>query len=323
MRAIGIDPGTRTWDFVCLEDGNLILDETVPTGKVKKEPELVINLIKEFNPDLVNAPSGYGLPLKRIGDLNDGDFFQITLKKTFKKSFIKKKGANLGVTKVLGLMVENEIPAVVLPGVKHLPTVPVHRKINKIDMGTPDKVCSAAAGISTFDDREDASFILAEIGSAFNAFIAVECGKIVDGIGGTLASSGFRSSGGLDGEAAYLYDVEKENLFKGGFSYIKDKKLALDYFIEGIVKDIYSSASCMDAKTVLLSKSKEVPEVREELEKRIKMDIRELKGYAEASNAAQGAAIIVDGLGGGKYKALVDRMEIKNSSGSVFDYMLF
>ncbi|ODS41494.1 MAG: hypothetical protein A7315_15095 [Candidatus Altiarchaeales archaeon WOR_SM1_79] len=52
MRAIGIDPGTRTWDFVCLEDGNLILDETVPTGKVKKEPELVINLIKEFNPDL-------------------------------------------------------------------------------------------------------------------------------------------------------------------------------------------------------------------------------------------------------------------------------
>ena len=313
MRVIGTDPGTITWDFVCLEDGNLVLDRTIPTEKIKKDPGLVIDLIKEFDPCLVNAPSGYGLPIKRIEDLNDEDFFQITLK--------KGGGVNVGLTKVLGLMIENEILGVVLPAVKHFPTVPDYRKVNKIDMGTPDKVCSAALGISTFSDYADASFILAEIGSAFNAFIAVENGKIVDGIGGTLASSGFRSSGMLDGEVAYLQGVEKEDLFRGGVSNITDKKLAADYFIEGIVKDILSLSSIIDAKTILLSKSAQIPEIRNELEKRIKRDIKELEGYAKASNASQGAAVIVNGLTGGEYKALVAHIEIKNSSGSVFDYI--
>ena len=39
------------------------------------------------------------------------------------------------------------LPLVLLPGVIHLDTVPEHRKINRIDLGTSDKLCAAALGI--------------------------------------------------------------------------------------------------------------------------------------------------------------------------------
>ena len=39
------------------------------------------------------------------------------------------------------------LPLVLLPGVIHLDTVPAHRKVNRIDLGTADKLCAAALGI--------------------------------------------------------------------------------------------------------------------------------------------------------------------------------
>ena len=39
MRVIGIDPGTRTYDFVVLEDGIFAEELTMPTEVIKKKPE--------------------------------------------------------------------------------------------------------------------------------------------------------------------------------------------------------------------------------------------------------------------------------------------
>jgi predicted butyrate kinase (DUF1464 family) len=330
MKAVGIDPGTATWDFVALKDGIFAKELTIPTEAVKKAPEELIELIKKFSPQIVAAPSGYGLPLRDISELNDGDFFRINLKKH--KTGYGGSLSDIGLTKVLKLLVESGISGYILPGVKHLPSVPDYRKINKIDMGTPDKVCSAVLAVFGYENYSGASFILAEIGSAFNAFISVENGKIIDGIGGTLASSGMMSSGGMDGEIAYLLGgIQKESLFRGGAADV-DEKFRDDYLIEGILKDIARLSAVTNSRTIILSGSmSRNAEFRKKLENKIrdskilsKFEIKtliNLPGAVNSSHAAQGAALIADGLSGGRYEKLVNHLELKNACGSVFDYV--
>ena len=59
-------------------------------------------------------------------------------------------------------------------------------------------------------------FILLELGGAFTAAIAVEGGRIVDGIGGSSGPLGLRAAGALDGEVAFLAGCPKRMIFDGG-----------------------------------------------------------------------------------------------------------
>ena len=77
-------------------------------------------------------------------------------------------------------------------------------------MGTADKVCAVALAIREQADArgvapvQDVSFILLELGGAFTAAIAVDGGRIVDGVGGSSGPLGMRAAGALDGEVAFL-----------------------------------------------------------------------------------------------------------------------
>src|SRR5262249_57923554 len=110
----------------------------------------------------------------------------------------------------------------VTPGVIHLTSVPIHRKQNRVDMGTADKVAAGVLGIADQCQRlalspEQTSFILLELGGAFTAAIGVDGGRIIDGIGGTAGPMGWQSAGGWDGEVAFLAgEITKERLFTGG-----------------------------------------------------------------------------------------------------------
>src|SRR5437660_7074497 len=111
---------------------------------------------------------------------------------------------------------------VLTPGVVHLPTVPAHRKVNRVDMGTAEKVCAVALAVSDQARRlgsplSNVSLVLLELGGAFTAAVAVAAGRIVDGVGGSAGPLGFRAAGALDGEVAYLAgEVPKALLFRGG-----------------------------------------------------------------------------------------------------------
>ena len=108
----------------------------------------------------------------------------------------------------------------------HLASVPAHRKVNRVDMGTADKVCAAALAVREQARRRgcaerEVSFVLLEMGGAFTAAIAVINGRIVDGAGGTSGPLGARAAGALDGEVAFLAgQVHKSLLFTGGASTI-------------------------------------------------------------------------------------------------------
>lgn len=314
MRVLGIDPGTGMWGFVFMEEGFVSEEKAIQTSLIKSDPEIVLKLAKRAQ--LIVAPSGYGTVLKRVSDLTENDFFEILLKRKDETSEshlkVKNETKVVGLEAVLRLLKEESLNAFVIPGVKLLPTVSEEKKQGKIDMGTPDKVCAAAAGIVDQARRlklsyDETNFVLAEIGFGFDAFIAVENGHIIDGIGGTLASSTWR---GKDGEILYLEGkVSKEELRKND---VGKKEVQ-----EGSLNDISKLRQEFEPKEILVSGSKS-DEVFGFLKQNLKNVVR--LNASKASNAAYGAAVIADGLAGGRFKEVVDLIGIKNSKGSNLDY---
>src|SRR4029077_11501839 len=130
-------------------------------------------------------------------------------------------GGILGLRRLVRALAQSPVPIVLTPGVVHLPSVPPHRKVNRVDMGTADKVCACALALHEQCEHRrcqarDASFILLELGGAFTAAAAAAGRPLVDGRGGTSGPIGIRSAGALDGEVAFLAGtVTKQHMFGG------------------------------------------------------------------------------------------------------------
>jgi predicted butyrate kinase (DUF1464 family) len=347
-RVIGIDPGTITLDMCGLEDGRVFLDRSFPTAEALADPDRVVDLLEAAAPlDLVAGPSGYGLPLIRTQDLSEADLRLAYLPDE------SRSGGILGLRAMMQALARSSVPIVLTPGVVHLPTVPAHRKVNRVDMGTADKVCAAALAVLDETRRRachprDVSFILLELGGAFSAAIAVDAGRIVDGLGGSSGPLGLRAAGALDGEVACLAgSVTKQHLFGGGVATIAGTpdadadelaaansargRMAWDGYLESAVKAVMTlTVSAPDAREVILSgRVARIDHVSVELARRIGAalpgaTIRTLVGFGgTAKQGAQGAAVIADGLAGGRFAAIVDALGIREASGTVLDHLYF
>ena len=323
--AVGVDAGTSSFEVFALDNGRPIMGKSFPTSEVRENPTVILETLKEINPDVIAGMSGYGLPVKRFCELTARDIALMTL--NFDKTV-------MGLRKLIDL-VKKEFGNIAwtIPGVIHLPTVPKYRKINRIDMGTSDKLCSVALAIYQLS-REgiDQNFVLVEAGYGFNAFVAVKDGKVVDGIGGTSGFPSFSSLGSLDGELAYLLsNFPKSMLFKGGLkSLLRDMGIhanledlpdfAIEWLCEFILKGIRAvSVSLKDFRIAVSGKFFDLY-YRDFVEL---TGIRALKleGFGIAKNSAEGAAIIADGLWGGKFEEIVELLEIKRAEGTVLDYI--
>jgi len=221
------------------------------------------------------------------------------------------------------------------PGVIHLPTVPSHRKLNRVDLGTADKVAVAALGLFDQTTRlgttgarapaSDGSFLLLELGGAFTAALAVDQGRIVDGIGGSAGPIGWRSAGGWDGEVAFLAgQVTKELLFRGGVEDAPETGQAA--YVEGVCKAALAlTVSVAEPREILLSgRHATDPAVWEPLLSRLSAvaPVRQLRGFARvAKQGAQGAALLADGLAGGSAGDIVESLAIRRASGTVLDHL--
>ena len=341
-RVIGIDPGTVTLDLCGLDDGRLVLDESLPTATALQDPSAVVARLAAAGPvDLIAGPSGYGLPCVDARDLTDRDVRLAMLAR------VGEPGGIGGLRSLLRALGESGLPVIFTPGVIHLQSVPAYRKVNRIDMGTADKVCAAALAVSDQATRRrcevgETSFILVELGSAFTAAIAVQDGRIVDGIGGSSGPMGFRAPGALDGEVAYVAGrVPKSMVFGGGAAAIGDiadvaelsasssdrARLAFEAYFESAVKAVASlRVSAPKATEVVLSgRLGHSDTVVDELGRRLgpfALSLHVLNGFANAaSQAAQGAALLADGLAGGAHTGLVKKLGIREASGTVLDHL--
>jgi predicted butyrate kinase (DUF1464 family) len=331
-RVVGIDPGTVSIDVCGLTDGQVVLDQSIPTADAVADPAGFADLLATGGvPDLIAGPSGYGLPLMRVAEASDDDL---------RLAFLAPKGERGGIGGLRQLtraLAERGLPVVFLPGVIHLDTVPPHRKVNRIDLGTADKLCAVALGIREEaarlrTDPKHVAFILLELGGAFTSAIAVQDGQVVDGIGGSSGPIGWQSSGALDAEVAFLAGhIGKGLVFHGGVSTIAESNrdvpgVGFDAFVEGAVKAVRQlRVSAPLANSILVSgRIASDPAVRERLAAAL-ADVGELRpihGFAKhAKQGAQGAALIADGLAGGAHRGLVEQLRIRHASGTVLDHL--
>jgi predicted butyrate kinase (DUF1464 family) len=333
-RVVGIDPGTVSIDICGIADGRLYIDRSWPSVEALANPASFIELLTDSGiPDLIAGPSGYGLPLRRAAEATDAD-----LRLAFLASPDEVGGLG-GLRSFARRLGESGLPIVYTPGVIHLDTVPPHRKLNRIDMGTADKLCAVVLGVRDHCSRRqrnpvEASFILLELGGGFTAGVAIERGQVVDGIGGTSGPIGWRAAGALDGEVAYLAGtVSKAALFQGGVSSLIQQDppkltMALQAYIEGAGKAVRQlRCSAPSADEILLSgRHSAEPEILERLSADLRDVgvVRRLTGFATiAKQGAQGAALLADGLAGGAEQELVDRLRVREASGTVLDHLLF
>lgn len=347
-RVIGVDPGTVSFDLCGLDNGEIFLDTTIPSAEIGANPQALTDILNEAQPlDLIIGPSGYGLPWVNIQDFTARELFLFILADEQERERVPVLG---GMGKMIGILKETELPIVFMPGVIHLPTVPAHRKANKIDMGTADKLCCLALGI--YDQARqhqlayhETSFIYVEVGGAYTAVMAVNRGQVVDGLGGTGGGPGFFTSGVMDGELAYLLDeFPKAVLFSGGVAFQSGQpesspeeslvrretdeahRRAWEALFEGVAKSVAAEMIVVpQPREILLSgRLCRNPVVREELTSRLGhlAPVRHIAGLgAKAKEAAQGAALIADGVAGGKFADLVETMQLKEARGTVLDYI--
>ncbi|MBE0522131.1 MAG: DUF1464 family protein [Candidatus Methanoperedenaceae archaeon] len=332
VRVIGIDPGTKSFDLFGLEDDNVILDMSIPTRDISGDPDIVPCILREISADFIVGPSGYGIPVTHINDIGERELFLMSLvKKGDKKSI-------LGMRQTIYRLREYGFPVYFIPGVIHLPTVPLFRKFNKIDMGTADKLCCTALGIRDQAlrlgrDYSETSFIMLELGYGYTAATALNKGQVVDGIGGSSGNIGYLSLGCMDAELAYLLgSFDKEVIFRGGVETIAhapervmDNETARNAYLEGVVKDVLALTASVKPEEILISgRLSRTSGMMEELGKRLDMaPVMRVHGFGEsAKEAAQGAAVIADGLAGGKYSEMIDVMMIREAKGTSLDYIL-
>ncbi len=342
MRVCGIDPGTGSFDFFAMDGEKVILDTTVPVHRVAENPVVLLDTVKGIFPlDMIVGPSGYGVPVTPIKDMTERE---LNLMVPDDKSIPLYDGIRM----VLRLMKEEGFPLCFTPGVIHLPTVPLFRKANKMDMGTADKVCCVALAIRDQAEHygigyDKASFIMAEIGYAFNAVIAVDGGQIVDGVGGTSGGPGFITVGSMDSELAVrLGNFPGVVLFTGGAKDASGKddftpeemarepgkySTSWNMMLESILKGIMAMTVAVEKpKEILLSgRLSAIPEIAGALSARLSRfgRVRPVGRRAVvAKEAAEGACIIGEGLLGGQYQGIVEALQLRQASGTMYDYVL-
>ncbi len=323
---VGTDPGTSSLDLLLLADGEVAGQTRLEPGTLRADPNALINQLHAWEPiDLIAGPSGYGLPLVRGEDLTGEQMDQMALVRPDQRGH---DTGVLGFRSWVRSLAASGLPVMFLPGGVHLPTIPTYRKLNSIDLGTADKVAVVALALhvdaeARAADLSDSTFAVVELGSVFSAILVVSDGRIVDASAGTRGPIGVGSGGCWDGEVAYWRSpVLKDDLFHGGLTDLGAEGPAA--FRESLRKHVAGLKAVTPFERIYLSgASADRPEIAalalEACDSLVSIiRLPSLPG-AWVKHAAQGAALLADGLSGGRHAALVLTLELRKASGTVYD----
>ncbi len=362
-RVLGIDPGTGSMDILAIDDEGMkvLFEESVPRDEVTRDPSIIIRIVERVHDsvglDAVVAPSGYGVPLKPAREASDEEICEATF--IHGRDYVARLRI-VGLRELMRLFRSSRLPAWFTPGVVHLPTVPRWRKANRIDLGTADKVYSAAAALRAEVELRnvplsETRFVVVEAGMAYTAAVAVKGGAIVDGVGGTSGGPGFMGMGFMDAELAYaLSHVEpgfsKARLFQGGASSISGARTpeelealyaeSYDRAVEAVnalaeaaakaVAQLIPSLGGPPERVYVSGRVFRLPRVGREIVRALENFMAAVGGGpvepvpslgSRVKEGATGAALIASGLAGGRYSWIVEALRLRESRGSIFDHI--
>ncbi|MEB3851222.1 MAG: DUF1464 family protein [Desulfurococcales archaeon] len=354
VRVLGVDPGTRSFDLALVEDGRVEWEASVDTALVARSPEALLEAIREAGSvDAVAAPSGYGVPVTPSGDVVDARRLavEVLLLSTWGEI---EEGVRRGV---VGAMVYAALARVVealasgggprsifIPAVIHLPTLRPGAKYNRVDLGTADKL--SVALLASYLEGGRGRFMVLELGFGYNALMVVEDGRVTWALGGTSLGPGFITAGPLDLEVVAMgggwgrLDVFHGGVMEAcGASTPEEALERARSSSRGLCAEAYNAmldsiATAVAAVHTRFGVSRLLVSGRYSASPALLGDLRErlpggveverlglLEGASRSKHAAQGYALVVEGLLGGRASRAVERMAIPQACGTALDYV--
>ena len=324
MRSVAIDPGTFTTGIVCLDDREVCGYREYKSYELSEKPHTLIDVIARMEPDVVVAPSGYGLP--------PIDLRYVEPKLLEEKGLLKpKKDPGIHELRFIRYFYSRirdfSVPVIGMPGIRDLNTVPIYRKIYRLDLGTADKLGTVIYALSRVYDTDPEliyriNMIIVELG-AFTSVIAVYRGLVVDGIGGTIFGVGLKSLGSLDLELAiYIRNMNKKMIFSGGIydlahsndlEYIRSRRTIIyERYIDDIAKQVAMIMPSLEFKIDLIyisGRASKYDFLINDLKKHLKPYSKTVKKLEtpnpKIKQSALGMAIYGNGYIGGRYRELI------------------
>jgi predicted butyrate kinase (DUF1464 family) len=358
-RALGIDPGTASFDLVVVDGERVVWEESIPSNVVARNPGVLVEAVNRAGQvDIIAGPSGYGSPVICNDEIIDPytyalEVLLLTRREDLEEGF-RRGETGIFVYKALADTVaefwRRGLNVCYIPSIILLPTIPLHRKLNRLDMGTADKLAVTALALHDHSKEygvgyEDSSFILVEMGFGYNAVIGVKNGLVVDGYGGTQTPMGFLTIGPIDAEIAVIgKEWRRHDVFYGGVSSIcgttsikealerrnSDELCDAEFkaMIEGIERNVLILIQNIGKprEIILSGRLTRHGEILDEVSNTLGkyLPVRKLKGLPGSKiskEAGQGYALIGEGLAHGYFEKLIKHMKILEARGTVLDYI--
>ncbi|MEB2837148.1 MAG: DUF1464 family protein [Desulfurococcales archaeon] len=358
VRVLGVDPGTKSFDLAVVEDGRVVWEYSIETGRVARDPRSLLDAIREAGRvDAIAGPSGYGVPVTESRDVVDPRRFAVEVLLLSREEDIEE-GVRRGdpgimvykalAEAVVELCRDESRRTIFIPGVVHLPTVRPGAKYNRVDLGTADKLAVTALAVYQLHrgDPARADLMVLEMGYGYNALMVVESGRVTWGLGGTSLAPGMLTAGPLDLEAVVMGGSwVRSDVFHGG---VMEACGTLDpgeaagrarsmggecgEAYESMMEQIATVIAGIHARTgisrlVVSGRLTGLKSVIDDLASRLPGSIavevlQPLEGASRTKHAAHGYALVVEGLLGGSASGVVERMRIRDACGTALDHAL-
>ncbi len=174
--SIGVNCSTGQWRTCLRERGQALrLCSFVNLTTVLSYLERTCAFYPE--PTIV-LPADLAMPLTRLSKLTDQQLNELT-------SRLKRQQKD-DLLQFLIAISTMSLDSYCLPAIRNLVSVPLHRKLNHIDIGRPDNLSIVSTLLYRMREREAAwsemNFFLLDIGYRSRSIVVVENGRIVNGI---------------------------------------------------------------------------------------------------------------------------------------------